>query len=124
AFDVAIFLASYIIDDRANFLGGQQHLAASDGAVQGRLITGKRRPDNRENLLSARVPRQNIITDTPALSDGRQFQFVRKPLCVGDGKAAHLLQPGPVSKIDPVVLNLRPSILLRSSLLTPRPIVA
>src|SRR5215470_13723497 len=24
----------------------------------------------------------------------------------GDGKAAHLLQPGPVSKTDPVVLNI------------------
>src|SRR5215831_15435118 len=46
------------------------------------------------------------MTDTPALSDGRQFQFVRKPLCAGDGKAAHLLQPGPVSKIDPVVLKI------------------
>jgi hypothetical protein len=52
------------------------------------------------------VPRRNVITDTPALSDGRQFQFVRKPLCAGDGKAAHLLQPGPVSKIDPVVLKI------------------
>src|SRR6516225_2619323 len=51
AFDVAIFLASYIIDERANFLGCQQHVAASDGAVQGRLITGKRRADNGENLL-------------------------------------------------------------------------
>src|SRR5215472_1400094 len=28
------------------------HVAASDGAVQGRLITGKRRADNRENLLN------------------------------------------------------------------------
>src|SRR6516162_2533012 len=45
AFDVAIFLASYIIDERANFLGRQQHVAASDGAVQVRLITGKRRAD-------------------------------------------------------------------------------
>src|SRR5215471_3921566 len=35
AFDVAIFLVSYIIDERANFLGRQQHVAASDGAVQG-----------------------------------------------------------------------------------------
>src|SRR5262249_36354141 len=33
-FDVAIFLVSYIIDEGANFLGRQQHLAASDGAVQ------------------------------------------------------------------------------------------
>ena len=24
----------------------------------------------------------------------------------GDGKTAHLLQPGPVSKTDPVVLNI------------------
>src|SRR5215470_16019295 len=50
ALDVAIFLASYIIDERANFLGRQQHVAASAGAVQGRLITGKRRADKRENF--------------------------------------------------------------------------
>jgi hypothetical protein len=37
AFDVAIFLASHIIDGRANFLGRQQHVAASDAVVQGRL---------------------------------------------------------------------------------------
>src|SRR6516225_5720226 len=30
AFDVAIFLASYIIDERANFLGRQQHVALTD----------------------------------------------------------------------------------------------
>src|SRR5262249_45046219 len=36
-FDDAIFLASYIIDERADFLGREQHVAASDGAVQGRL---------------------------------------------------------------------------------------
>src|SRR5262249_24352807 len=105
-FDVAIFLASYIIDERANFLGRQQHVAASGGAVQGRLITGKRRADNRVSSISAPIPRRNVITDTPGLSDGRQFQFVRKPLCAGDGKAAHLLQPGPVSKIDPLVLKI------------------
>src|SRR5262249_5304959 len=34
-FDDAIFLVSYVIDERANFLGRQQHVAASDGAVQG-----------------------------------------------------------------------------------------
>src|SRR5262249_12487681 len=37
AFDVTIFLASYVIDQRADFLGRQQHVVASDGAVQGRL---------------------------------------------------------------------------------------
>src|SRR6516162_7074945 len=77
-------------------------------------ITGK------ISSISARVPRRNVITDTPALSDGRQFQFVRKPLCAGDGKAAHLLQPGPVFENRPGgVEDFRPSILLRSSLLTP-----
>src|SRR5215472_9327783 len=40
AIDDAIFLASYIIDERADFLGRQQHVAASDGAVQGRLARG------------------------------------------------------------------------------------
>ena|SRR5215471_88587 len=29
AFDIAIFLASYIIDERADFLGCQQHVASS-----------------------------------------------------------------------------------------------
>src|SRR5262249_10399099 len=107
AFDVAIFLASYIIDERANFLG-RQHTCLHPmeqfkcGSKHGHdeLITGK------IYSISARVPKRNVITDTPALSDGRQFQFVRKPLCAGDGKAAHLLQPGPVSKIDAVVLKI------------------
>src|SRR5215471_10667973 len=36
AFDDALFLASYVIDKRADFLGRQQHVAASDGTVQGR----------------------------------------------------------------------------------------
>src|SRR5215831_14362022 len=113
AFDVAIFLASYIIDEHANFLGRQQHVAASDGAVQVRLITGKRRADNGENLpISARVRRRNVITDTPALSDGRQFQFVRKPLA--STVTGFQNRPGGVE-------DFRPSILLRSSLLTPRP---
>jgi hypothetical protein len=38
AFDVAIFLVSYIIDERASFLGRQQHVAASDEQFKVGLI--------------------------------------------------------------------------------------
>src|SRR5262249_30372581 len=41
-----------ILSTSARIFSSSAHVAASDGVVQGRLITGKRRADNRENLLN------------------------------------------------------------------------
>src|SRR5262249_49740261 len=126
AFDVAIFLSSFIIDERADFLGRQQHVAGSDGAVQGRLITGKRRADNRENLLNfdtptktkrhhgyARPQRWSAVPVRPETALRRRRQ----------GRAAASTGTGFQNRLGGVE-HFRPSILLRSSLLTPRPILA
>src|SRR5262249_18049573 len=97
---------------------------ASDGAVQVRLITGKRRADNRENLLNfgtrtetkrhngyARPQRRSAVPVRPETALRRRRQG-----CASTGTGFQN-RPGGVE-------DFRPSILLRSSLLTPRPILA
>src|SRR5215813_1146623 len=126
AFDVAVFLCLLCYRRACELSRSSAHVAASDGAVQGRLITGKRRADNRENLLKfgtrtetkrhngyARPQRRSAVPVRPETALRRRRQGCA-PASTGTGFQN---RPGGVE-------DFRPSILLRSSLLTPRPILA
>src|SRR5215469_16533639 len=114
-----------ILSTSRGFSRSSAHVAASDGAVQVRLITGKRRADNRENLLNfgtrtetkrhngyARPQRRSAVPVRPETASRRRQGCA--PASTGTGFQN---RPGGVE-------DFHPSILLRSSLLKPRPILA